>query len=435
MHGSTRLRVLAATAGTFAVLSVLAVPASAFGTAVQTATALPTTGFEDRDGDGWTTLEEEYAFLDEVDAESDRMRYTEIGRTVEGRPMHLVRVGFPEPPSDDEIASGRSVLVLGSQHGNEPAGREMALQTLRDLAFTEDAVLVDQLRETAVLFVPTANPDGRVANTRENAQDIDVNRDHLTFETPEARTIARVLRDFTPEITVDAHERPSDTDPDMELLWARNPNVYQPLAGLTEQMVLDDVLPGVEAAGFSAGLYSSSTEEQERIFRNMTGLRHGVGMLAESAGQDPPLVRVDAHLAAVQEVLEFQRERTDDVVEQVTAAPIRKEEVGADRSEPFHLVADPAPGDEVVLDPPPCGYLLNDRQAQRIERHVELFSLRTERVGRHAVHVTMGQPMMTVVPFLMDRRAVYDVVAGNPLDDEAECADPGSVDPPSSPSP
>src|SRR5690606_16547172 len=93
----------------------------------------PTTGFADRGGDGWTTHSEELAFLEEVDDRSDRVAISVVGETVQGRPLHLVRVGYPEAPDDAEIAAGHSVLVVGSQHGNEPAGREAALQHLRDL--------------------------------------------------------------------------------------------------------------------------------------------------------------------------------------------------------------------------------------------------------------------------------------------------------------
>ena len=149
----------------------------------------PTTGFEDRDGDSWTTHAEELAFLEEVAAKSERMTYTEIGTSVEGRPLHLVRVGYPEPPSDAEIAAGRKILIMGTPHGNEPAGREMALQLLRNLAFTDDPELLNQLSQTTVLFIPSQNPDGSAANKRFTAEGVDLNQDRLNLRTPEAQAI------------------------------------------------------------------------------------------------------------------------------------------------------------------------------------------------------------------------------------------------------
>ncbi|NDL56134.1 M14 family metallopeptidase [Phytoactinopolyspora mesophila] len=391
------------------------------------------TGFEERGGSFWTTEAEELEFLQAVDAASERMSFTQVGESVEGRPVHLVRLGYPAPPADDEIAAGRSVLVLGSQHGNEPAPREMTLQLLRELALTDDDALVDQLAETTVLFIPTANPDGRVANTRQNAAGIDTNRDHLHVNTPEGQTMARVLRDFTPDITVDAHERPSGRNPDMELLWPRNLNVYEPVRELSQQLVEDYVWPDTEDAGYTVGLYGPNPgapgDENETIARNVIGLRHGLGMLTETGGQDPTVSRVDAQVASVHGVLRFHRERIDDVAEAVTAAPLHKEAVGADQSEPFFLFGadnDP-PADEDVLDPPPCGYVIGAAQAQQIETPAELFGLVTEQVTDDQVFVTMAQPMMTVVPLLLDPDARANLVDGTALYDPAECADPASA--------
>ncbi|WP_166350558.1 M14 family metallopeptidase [Phytoactinopolyspora limicola] len=394
------------------------------------------TGFEERAGSQWTGHDEELEFLAAVDAASERMTYDVVGETVEGRPIHLVRLGHPAPPADAEIADGASVLIIGTQHGNEPAPREMALQMLRDLALTDDPELIAQLEETTVLVIPTANPDGREANIRRNADDVDTNRDHLHVTTPEAQAMARVLRDFTPHITVDAHERPGGRNPDMELLWPRNLNVHEPVRELAKEMVEDFVWPDTEDAGYTVGLYGpnpgSPGDENEMIGRNVIGLRHGLGMLTETAGQDPHLARVDAQMATMHGVLRFQRESAEEVAAAVTAAPLHKEQVGADQSEPFYLFGadnDP-PGDGDVMDPPPCGYVITAAQAELIAGPVELFPLVTEQVGEDSVFVTMAQPLMTVVPLLLDGAARANLVDGVALYDPAECANPASVTPP-----
>ena len=58
----------------------------------------PVTAFEEREGAGWTTHDEEIAFLAEVVAGSDRAEMSAIGSSVEGRPLHLVRVRRSESP-------------------------------------------------------------------------------------------------------------------------------------------------------------------------------------------------------------------------------------------------------------------------------------------------------------------------------------------------
>ncbi|MFA1819688.1 M28 family peptidase [Virgibacillus oceani] len=384
----------------------------------------PSTGFEDRDGDGWTTYEEEQAFLEEVAASSDRVTYTEIGRTVEDRPLHLVRVGYPEPPSDEEIAEGRNMLTIGTQHGNENAPREMALQTLRNLAFTEDPELLDQMSESTFLFIPTANPDGREINTRRNADNIDINRQHLSLITLESQYIASVLDYFNPDIAIDGHERPNATgNPDMEMLWPRNLNVDENVQDLSQEMVEEYLFPDVEDAGFSTGLYGSpggAGGGQETILRNMLGLRNGIGLLTETAGQQDPTYRVDAQIATVEAVIDFYRERFDDVVDAVENAPDRQAERGADESEPFYLDGADNWDPTNVLENKPSGYLLTNDQASEMETHLDLFSLETENVANQGIFVGMDQQLMTVVPYLFDARATNTQIEGIALYDSED---------------
>ena len=220
---------------------------------------IPETGFEERGGVGFTTHAEELSFLTDVETRSPRVRISLAGTTIQGRPLHLVRVGHPQPPTDAEIAAGQSVLIVGSQHGNEPAGREAALQMLRDLAFTQEGALLDLMSNATVLILPSANPDGLVAGTRVNADQVDINRDHLALVSPEARAIAGILRDFRPDLVVDAHERPSGNTPDLELLWPRNLNVYGPVRTLSQQLVEERLFVDLPAAGrvLCLGLESS----------------------------------------------------------------------------------------------------------------------------------------------------------------------------------
>jgi hypothetical protein len=399
----------------------------------------PVTGFEEREGTGWTTNDEELAFLAEVVAGSGRAEMSTIGASIEGRPLHLVRIAHPAPATDAQIAGGRSILVIGTQHGNEPAGREMTLQLLRDLAFTSDPDLVEILEGTTVLFIPTGNPDGREADSRTNAHGVDTNRDHLRLLTPEARAMARVLRDFTPDIVVDAHERPGGTDPEMELLWPRNLNIYGPVRALSRDMVEDYLFADLADAGRTRGLYGPSPgppgDDNEHILRNAMGLRHSLGLLTESAGQRPPVDRVAVQMETMHSVLRFHRERTAEIALAVGTAPGAKTLEGSQRTEPFFLRGadnDPPEQDD-VLDPAPCGYLLHAEQAGLLVRQVELLPLRTETVSAAGVFLPMDQPLMTFVPLLVDARARGALLGAFPLNSVEACADPGSVEPPEPP--
>src|SRR5699024_11033525 len=157
---------------------------------------------------------------------------------------------------------------------------------------TDDPELLDQLEDATIMFVPTPNPDGRKANQRRNAQNIDNNRDQLNLNTPEIQTMAKIMNQIQPNNTVDAHElHKSTVHPVIEILWPRNRNVDESLRSLNIELDQDYMRPDLEAVGYSTGLYGTpggAGGGDERILRNMSGLRHGLGILTESAGSQEP---------------------------------------------------------------------------------------------------------------------------------------------------
>ena len=74
-----------------------------------------------------------------------------------------------------------------------------------------------------MLFI-NSNPDGWAADTRQNADGIDVNRDFMALETPEGRAIAKTIRDWKPDVLNDLHEYGPRQyyDTDLLHLWPRN---------------------------------------------------------------------------------------------------------------------------------------------------------------------------------------------------------------------
>ena len=80
-----------------------------------------------------------------------------VGRSVQGRPIRAFRIG--------DRSSPRKALVVGSMHGNEPAG----LDVVRALRRRD-------VRDVDLWVVPTINPDGLTAGTRQNARGVDLNR-------------------------------------------------------------------------------------------------------------------------------------------------------------------------------------------------------------------------------------------------------------------
>src|SRR5699024_11508692 len=75
------------------------------------------------------------------------------------------------------------------------------------------------------------------------------------------------------------------------------------------------------------------------------------------------------------------------------------------------------PSDEGVLETQPSGYLLHTSQLEEIGRHLELFSIKTEKISDQLIFVPMNQAMMTVIPPLFDERAPYNEINGLALYD------------------
>lgn len=134
-----------------------------------------------------------------------RTQLLELGLSQRGEPIQalvLTRAAGTDMAALE--ASGRpTVLLIGQQHGDEPAGSEALLIVARELA---QGLLEPMLERINVIVVPRANPDGADAGQHLTANGVDMNRDHLLLQTPEAQALARLVRDYRPMAVIDAHE-------------------------------------------------------------------------------------------------------------------------------------------------------------------------------------------------------------------------------------
>ncbi|MEU3647126.1 M14 family zinc carboxypeptidase [Lentzea sp. NPDC034063] len=380
-----------------AVSSLVAVPA--------VAAPEPRTGFELTGK--WTTEAEEQAYL-----RATGLPVTEIGVTAQGRPVQLVRVGS---------RSARTVvLFICSQHGDEPAGREACLIRMRSLPRSSDVTY---------LFVPNANPDGRVADTRGNSSGIDINRDHLLLRSAEARTMASVIRDWQPDVIHDLHEfGPSEPYyvKDVLWLWPRNLNVADGVHDLSESLSRSYVRPSVEAAGRTSGVYGIlidpetgeptgqiAGDGQERILRNTGGLKHGMGLLVETNVDNTPAYRVQSHLLALDGTQSFVRENRSGV-EAANAAS------RAVRTGPIYFggADNQAPDPSDVVTTPPCGYVLTGAQYRDVQDELALHGITSQYLRGGDRIVPLKQEARALVPLLLDARADGPLLSARPV---AQC--------------
>src|SRR5690606_35032588 len=100
-----------------------------------------------------------------------------------------------------------TVLLIGQQHGDEPASAEALLVVASELASGSLQGLLDRIN---VLVLPRVNPDGAARGQAAAANGVDLDTDHLLLSTPEARAVAQLARDYRPLVVIDAHEYPID---------------------------------------------------------------------------------------------------------------------------------------------------------------------------------------------------------------------------------
>ncbi len=187
-------------------------PQSAAVAAIQTVPEK--TGFNDT-----SKYADVVAFLEAIDKASPAVHLTTFGTTNEQRALPLAVIGAPAATPEAVKRTGKlRVYIQGNIHGGEVEGKESAQMLLRDLAAGKHD---DWLKSMVFLIAPIYNADGneRFAlnnrgpqfgpiggqGQRPNAQGLDLNRDHMKLDSPEARAFVKLMNDYDPHVGIDLH--------------------------------------------------------------------------------------------------------------------------------------------------------------------------------------------------------------------------------------
>jgi Zinc carboxypeptidase len=347
------------------------------------------------------------------------IRLIPLGSSQTGVPieaLHFSREQVPLAGSGTTAMTPRPVvLLIGQQHGDEPAGSEALIVIAQALAQGALAPLLDRID---VLVLPRANPDGALAETRTTASGIDMNRDHLLLRTPEAQALAQLARDFNPVVFVDAHEYAALGRHlqkfgavqrfDALIQYAMVANLPEFVTRASEEWFRRPLLQSLKTQGLTnEWYYTSSTDGADKKVsmggvqpdtgRNVNGLRNAVSFLIETRGIGLGAThlqrRVHTHVTAITSVLKSAAARADDlrklrryVDAEVTAKACKGDaivEAAATPSEYTLLMLDPKTGADKSIDVAwdsalalrplkrrarPCGYWLGADQLDAVMR-------------------------------------------------------------------
>jgi len=227
---------------------------------------------------GWTKLtthKQMMGYLEPLVGSSSRVNMNTIGTSVLGNAIPALFFS-----QDDVFASQREkkpvVMIICQQHGNEPSSKEAAMIVTRRL-LNEDSGLLQNLD---LILVPQVNPDGADAGKRYNANDMDLNRNHVILSEPESSAVHQLFLDWMPEVSLDVHEYNAVLerwieagylkDADEMLGGVTNLNIDPEITSFTRNTFIPETGAGIEADGFRFHRYIVGNPFENKVVRYST---------------------------------------------------------------------------------------------------------------------------------------------------------------------
>ncbi len=265
-----------------------------------------------------------FAFIDTLDAASDRIAVQDFGTTPEGRALKVVIAG--EARTDREV-----VFVQAGIHAGEIEGKDAGLILLAEIAAGEKRAL-RWLDHATLVFVPILNLDGHERSSRFNrinqngpvemgwratSQRLNLNRDYIKADAPEMRALLRLINVWNPDILIDSHTT-NGADYQYDLTWSMDNDATQHprLREWQNQVLVGRVQKQLEREGHLIAPYIELNDpvDPSKGFTNFgagprysTGYavaRGRVGLLLETHMLKPYPVRVRATYDVITAILD-----------------------------------------------------------------------------------------------------------------------------------
>ncbi|CAN5408562.1 M14 family metallopeptidase [soil metagenome] len=135
---------------------------------------------------------------DLLDALGENFLVEQIGISKLGEPVFSISFGN----------GNTRVLAWSQMHGNETTTTKAVFDLLNAFQkFPNDAMLQGILETQRILIIPMLNPDGARKYTRENANNIDLNRDALSLSEVESKILRKTFQSFKPDFCFNLHDQ------------------------------------------------------------------------------------------------------------------------------------------------------------------------------------------------------------------------------------
>jgi hypothetical protein len=249
-----------------------------------------------------TASSEISAFLSILSHKHPSAEKLTIATSARGNPVDALLVSsdvarFKEGDRGDDKLT---VMLVGSQHGNETSGAEALLLVVRDML---EGRLGAYLEHMNLIVIPNSNPDGRNLGSRRNANGADINRNYTVLSEAESKGIVDAMHRWKPEVVLDVHEAAALkkktlaregylTGFEAQFEAANNPNVDKRIRTYSFNHLLPQILDKVNSQGLTARRYIKSIKSIHQpvthgglslsILRNMAGMRGSFSFLLEN---------------------------------------------------------------------------------------------------------------------------------------------------------
>ncbi len=394
---------------------------------------------EASDWQATATHAEVIELIDRIEQRSKVMRRFELGRSAEGRSIPLLVLAAPPIENAQQArASGKAIVfAFGNIHAGEVCGKEALLMFARELALDPAHPLFDDL---IIVFAPIYNADGNERMSpdnrpgqigpalgmgeRPNAQGLDLNRDYVKLESPEARALVRFLTKWDPHITIDTHTT-NGSRHRYVLTYAAplNPSGHAAPIEYVRDVMLPEISDRLRRdSGYETFFYGNFNKDHTawqtysampRYGGPYRGLRNQMSILSEAYAYADYKDRVLATHAFVRQILVYAAEHRHEIIAIHDRA--RRETIEAGR--------DPQPDDVVGIRhrlaafDEPVTILGFDERSEAVPKDARVVHL-----GRFEPTLSVRRPFAYILPPDNDAIAVklrQHGIEVNPFDGDA----------------